>query len=263
MHILTFSWKMCITTTSITSVKTKSRRMTKNCRPEKSSWKAACSSLPLSVTSILLAIKYKHTLTEKYKEYLKHSLSFEPLTMNNRQRCSLSAPRQPKNPVTMVMPPATSSRLAAERDGKESGREENSACVKDSQTPTPNKPHPPSLSEKKKKKVPSIGVKMQRWPKGISLKNIRVGNPKLRENGNNITLSTTLPLRNTELEDTAGRMQKEWIHIWLNTNPEDEVEDKHQIFDTAQTPRRHWHPAKERQNRSKRLHYLKETRCAF
>lgn len=44
------------------------------------------------------------------------------------------------------MPPATSSKLAAERDGKDRGREENSVCVKDSQTPTPNRPHPPSFS---------------------------------------------------------------------------------------------------------------------
>lgn len=67
--------------------------------------------------------------------------------MNNKQRCSFSAPRQPRKPVTIVIPPATSSRLAAERDGKDSGREENSACVKDSHTPMPNKPHPPSFSE--------------------------------------------------------------------------------------------------------------------
>lgn len=66
--------------------------------------------------------------------------------MNNRQRCSFRAPRQPRKPVTIVMPPATSSRLAAERDGKDRGREENSVCLKDSQTPTPNKPHPPSFS---------------------------------------------------------------------------------------------------------------------
>lgn len=82
------------------------------------------------------------------KRLSENSLSRGPLTMNNRQRCFLSAPSVPKNPVTMVMPPATSSRLAAERDGKERGREENAACVKDSQTPTPNKPHPPSFSEK-------------------------------------------------------------------------------------------------------------------
>lgn len=53
----------------------------------------------------------------------------------------------PRKPVIIVIPPATSSRLAAERDGNESGREENSDCVKDSQTPTPNRPHPPSFSE--------------------------------------------------------------------------------------------------------------------
>lgn len=64
--------------------------------------------------------------------------------MNSRQRCSFNAPRQPRKPVTMVMPPATSSRLAADKDGKDKGREENSAWVKDSQTPTPNRPHPPS-----------------------------------------------------------------------------------------------------------------------
>lgn len=37
-----------------------------------------------------------------------------------------------------------SSRLAAESEGKDSGRDENSDCVKASQTPTPNKPHPPN-----------------------------------------------------------------------------------------------------------------------
>lgn len=89
----------------------------------------------MSATSPLLAIKLK-----------KKSATCGHLTMNNRQRCSLRAPRQPRKPVTMVIPPATSSRLAAERDGKDRGREENSACVKDSQTPTPNKPHPPSFS---------------------------------------------------------------------------------------------------------------------
>lgn len=31
----------------------------------------------------------------------------------------------------------------------------------------------------------------------------------------------------------------------VNTDPEDEVKNKHQIFDTAQTPPRHRHPAKE------------------
>jgi len=76
---------------------------------------------------------------------IKH-LQLGPLTMNNRQRCSFRAPRQPRKPVTMVMPPATSSRLAAESDGKDTGREENSAWVKDSQTPMPNRPHPPSCS---------------------------------------------------------------------------------------------------------------------
>ena len=66
------------------------------------------------------------------------------ITVIRRQRCSFRAPRQPRKPVTMVTPPATSSRLAAEREGKDSGREENSAWVKDSHTPTPNRPQPPS-----------------------------------------------------------------------------------------------------------------------
>ena len=66
------------------------------------------------------------------------------LTVINRQRCSFRAPRQPRKPVTIVTPPATSNRLAAEREGKDTGREENSAWVKESHTPTPNKPHPPS-----------------------------------------------------------------------------------------------------------------------
>lgn len=68
------------------------------------------------------------------------------LTMNKRQRCSFRAPRQPRKPVTIVIPPATRSRFAAERDGKDRGREENSDWVKESQTPTPNKPHPPSYT---------------------------------------------------------------------------------------------------------------------
>lgn len=66
--------------------------------------------------------------------------------MLNRQHCSFRAPMQPRKPVTMVMPPATSSRLAADSDGKDRGREENSACVKESHTPTPNRPQPPSCS---------------------------------------------------------------------------------------------------------------------
>lgn len=66
--------------------------------------------------------------------------------MHNKQRCSFRAPRQPRKPVTIVMPPATRSRFAAERDGKDRGREENSDWVKESHTPTPNKPHPPSYT---------------------------------------------------------------------------------------------------------------------
>lgn len=73
-------------------------------------------------------------------------LTYECLTMNIRQRCSFRAPRQPRKPVTIVMPPAVRSRFAAERDGKDRGREENSDWVKESQTPTPNKPHPPSYT---------------------------------------------------------------------------------------------------------------------
>jgi len=52
----------------------------------------------------------------------------------------------------MVTPPATSSRLAAESEGKDSGRDENSDCVKVSHTPTPNKPHPPNCTNKQVKK---------------------------------------------------------------------------------------------------------------
>lgn len=66
------------------------------------------------------------------------------LTVISRQRCSFRAPRQPRKPVTMVTPPATRSRFAAESEGKDSGREENSDWVNDSHTPTPNRPHPPS-----------------------------------------------------------------------------------------------------------------------
>lgn len=52
------------------------------------------------------------------------------------------------------------------------------------------------------------------------------------------------------------------MRILLNTNPEDEVKDKHQIFDTAQTPTRHRHPAKERQN-SRALTYKGDLLCLF
>lgn len=123
-NIFTSSWKMCTTSARVTSVTTSTSRIPKNCRAER---RVTCHH------------------TGSPSQHLRRPPRF--LTVIRRQRCSLRAPRQPRKPVTMVMPPATSSRLAAESDGKDRGREENSAWVKDSQTPTPNKPHPPSFRE--------------------------------------------------------------------------------------------------------------------
>lgn len=128
---LTWSLKLCITSARITSVTTRTSRITKNCKTEKK------LAIKISVQMTFLSWRHSSKTTDPLWTHL--------LTTNRRQRCSLRAPRQPRNPVTMVIPPATSRRLAAKRDGKDWGREDRSACVKDSQTPTPNKPHPPSF----------------------------------------------------------------------------------------------------------------------
>lgn len=59
-------------------------------------------------------------------------------------------------------------------------------------------------------------------------------------------------------------MGKNKLTKWFvaNTNPEDEVKQKHQIFNTAQTAPRNWHPGKkEYKSRKKRVKNYIELIC--
>jgi hypothetical protein len=73
------------------------------------------------------------------------------LTLSNSGRLSLTAPTQPRQPITMMMVPTTMSRLAAERDGRDEESVAKLPWVTDSHTPTPSIPQPPNCPRKKER----------------------------------------------------------------------------------------------------------------
>lgn len=66
------------------------------------------------------------------------------LTVSSRGRLSLTAPTQPKQPITMMTVPTAMSKLAADREGRDDDRVAKFPWVTESQTPTPRMPHPPN-----------------------------------------------------------------------------------------------------------------------
>lgn len=68
------------------------------------------------------------------------------LTVSSRGRLSLTAPTQPRQPITMMIVPTAMSRLAADREGRDDDRVAKFPWVTESQTPTPRMPHPPNCS---------------------------------------------------------------------------------------------------------------------
>ena len=56
----------------------------------------------------------------------------------------MTAPTQPRQPITMMMVPVAISRFAAEREGRDDDRVAKFPWVTESHTPTPSRPHPPS-----------------------------------------------------------------------------------------------------------------------
>lgn len=65
-------------------------------------------------------------------------------TVSSRGRLSLTAPTQPRQPITMMMAPTAMSRLAADREGRDDDRVAKFPWVTESHTPTPSMPHPPN-----------------------------------------------------------------------------------------------------------------------
>lgn len=76
------------------------------------------------------------------------NLSCKYLTVSSRGRLSLTAPTQPRQPITMMMVPTAMSRLAADREGRDDDRVAKFPWVTESHTPTPSMPHPPNCKEK-------------------------------------------------------------------------------------------------------------------
>lgn len=66
------------------------------------------------------------------------------LTVSSRGRLSLTAPTQPRQPITMMMVPTAMSKLAADKEGRDDDRVAKFPWVTESQTPTPSMPHPPN-----------------------------------------------------------------------------------------------------------------------
>lgn len=64
----------------------------------------------------------------------------------------MTAPTQPRHPITMMMVPTAMSRLAADREGRDDDRVAKFPWVTESHTPTPRMPHPPSCEGKKTEK---------------------------------------------------------------------------------------------------------------
>lgn len=58
----------------------------------------------------------------------------------------MTAPTQPRQPITMMIVPTAMSRLAADREGRDDDRVAKFPWVTESQTPTPRMPHPPNCS---------------------------------------------------------------------------------------------------------------------
>lgn len=56
----------------------------------------------------------------------------------------MTAPTQPRQPITMMMAPTAMSRLAADSEGSDDDRVAKFPWVTESHTPTPRMPHPPS-----------------------------------------------------------------------------------------------------------------------
>lgn len=56
----------------------------------------------------------------------------------------MTAPTQPRQPITMMMAPTAMSRLAADREGRDDDRVAKFPWVTESHTPTPSMPHPPN-----------------------------------------------------------------------------------------------------------------------
>ncbi len=76
--------------------------------------------------------------------YCKHAGVFGLLTLRSNVRFSLTAPTQPRQPISMMMLPMAMSRLAAESEGRDEESVAKFPCVMESQTPTPRIPQPPS-----------------------------------------------------------------------------------------------------------------------
>ena len=75
----------------------------------------------------------------------------QTLTLSSRGRLSLTAPMQPRQPITMTMAPTVMRRLAADREGREEERVAKFPCVTDSQTPTPRIPQPPNCERERER----------------------------------------------------------------------------------------------------------------
>lgn len=85
--------------------------------------------------------------------------------VSRRHLCSVTAPRHPMKPTTMITDPVTMKRLAAESDGKEMERVANFPWVTANQTPTPRIPHPPS--QKMRLKMNIVILMQSRHPRVI------------------------------------------------------------------------------------------------
>lgn len=56
----------------------------------------------------------------------------------------MTAPTQPRHPITMMIVPTAMSRLAADREGRDEDSVAKFPWVTESQIPTPRMPHPPN-----------------------------------------------------------------------------------------------------------------------